>query len=333
MTEPRRTALVTGVVGQDGILLSQLLLAQGYDVWGLSRAAPQRWGLLRSHAPDVIALEGDIRDTATVREALERAQPDEVYNLAAFSSVARSWDSAAEVMEVNALAVVGLLDAIRDARDSAGREIRFYQASSSEMFGSPGTAPQDETTSFHPRSPYGVSKTAAHHLTVNYRESYGLYACSGILYNHESALREPHFVTRKISLGVAAIAQGRADHIELGNLDVSRDWGSAHDFVRAMWLMLQQTTPDDYVIATGRSHTLGDFLTAAFSHIGITDWTPYVRSNEALVRPAEVTNLVGNPARARSVLGWSPTRTFTDVVASMVEHDLQVAPDLDGVPR
>jgi GDPmannose 4,6-dehydratase len=226
-------------------------------------------------------------------------------------------------MEINTLAVVTLLDEIRAMREATGRDVRFYQASSSEMFGSPAVSPQTEQTTFHPRSPYGVAKSAAHFLTMNYRESYGLFACSGILYNHESPLREPHFVTRKITAGVAAIAQGRADRLKLGTLDVSRDWGWAPDYVRAMWLMLQHDKPGDYIVATGRSRTLHDFLTAAFSCVGVDDWSGHVVTDEGLLRPAEVVGLVGDASKARVELGWEPTVPFEEIVSRMVRHDLE----------
>jgi GDPmannose 4,6-dehydratase len=250
------------------------------------------------------------------------ADPDEVYNLAAFSSVARSWAQAHEVVETNTLAVVGLLEEVRAHQESSGHLVRFYQASSSEMFGSPTESPQTELTAVHPRSPYGVAKSAAHYMTVNYRESYGMFACSGILYNHESPLREPHFVTRKISMGVAAMATGQADRLQLGTIDVSRDWGYAPDYVRAMWLMLQHDQPGDYVVASGRSRTLREFLTIAFSCVGIDDWSDLVVSDDTLKRPAEVVGLVGDASKARSTLGWAPTKDFTGIVAEMVEHDL-----------
>jgi GDPmannose 4,6-dehydratase len=255
---------------------------------------------------------------------LRVAEPDEVYNLAAFSSVGRSWAQARTVVEMNTLAVVGLLDEIRRFSTGRERDVRFYQASSSEMFGSAEQTPQTEETPFHPRSPYGVAKTAAHFLTVNYRESYDMFACSGILYNHESPLRPAHFVTRKISLGVAAIATGRADHLQLGSIDVARDWGYAPDYVRAMWLMLQQDEPADYIVASGRSRTLSEFLTAAFACVGIDGWSTYVRSDTQHVRPAEVAGLVGDATRARSRLGWSESVTFEEIVAEMVEHDIRL---------
>ena len=272
-------------------------------MWGLVRGRSARTSLLEQRVPSVHLVHGDLRERALVDRVLTAAAPDEVYNLAAFSSVGRSWEHAHEVMDINALAVVSLLDQLRALQERTGREVRFYQASSSEMFGSPAVSPQTEETTFHPRSPYGVAKSAAHFLTMNYRESYGLFACSGILYNHESPLREPHFVTRKITAGVAAIAQGRADRLELGTLDVSRDWGWATDYVRAMWLMLQHDVPGDYVVASGRSRTLQDFLTAAFACVGIDDWSGYVVSDQSLLRPAEVLGLVGDATKARDVLG------------------------------
>ena len=328
-----RRALVTGASGQDGLLLAELLQQQGYRVWGLVRGGDgPRIELLRTRTPGLEVVHGDLCDRELVARTLREVAPHEVYNLAAFSSVARSWTHAREVMEVNALAVVNLLDEIRGLQDELGRGVRFYQASSSEMFGAPAASPQTESTALHPRSPYGVAKSAAHLLTMNYRESYGLFACSGILYNHESPLREPHFVTRKITQGVAAIAQGRADNLRLGTLDVTRDWGWAPDYVRAMWLMLQHDEPGDYVVATGSSRTLTDFLTAAFARVGIDDWTGLVRSDESLRRPAEVVGLVGDATKARTTLGWESTVGFEEIVARMVEHDLAAGAEVaEGV--
>ena len=319
-----RTALITGAAGQDGILLAELLVEQGYAVWGLVRAGSERIALLQRRVPTIQLLHGDVRARDVLVDAVRTADPDEVYNLAAFSSVGRSWSHVHEVMEINALAVVTLLEELRTRQDTTGRGIRFYQASSSEMFGTPAVSPQTEDTAFHPRSPYGVAKSAAHLLTMNYRESYDMFACSGILYNHESPLREPHFVTRKITAGVAAIAQGRADRLELGTLEVARDWGWAPDYVRAMWLMLQHDVPGDYVVASGRSRTLRDFLSAAFACVGIDDWSGLVVSDEGLTRPAEVVGLVGDPTKARKVLGWESTMPVEEIVARMVRHDLDV---------
>ena len=320
----RRTALITGAAGQDGILLAELLVEQGYLVWGLVRDGAQRAALLRQRVPTMQLLHGDLGERDVLVEAVRTSAPDEVYNLAAFSSVARSWSHVHEVMEINALAVVTLLEELRTRQDATGQRVRFYQASSSEMFGTPSVSPQTEETAFHPRSPYGVAKSAAHLLTMNYRESYDMFACSGILYNHESPLREPHFVTRKITAGVAAIAQGRADRLELGTLDVARDWGWAPDYVRAMWLMLQHDVPGDYIVASGRSRTLREFISAAFTCVGIDDWSNLVVSDEGLMRPAEVVGLVGDPTKARKVLGWESTMPFEEIVARMVRHDLDV---------
>jgi GDPmannose 4,6-dehydratase len=321
------TALVVGAAGQDGILLSRLLLARGLRVVGLVRPGP---ALDRLHrlVPGVEAVLGDVTDRERMREVIDLVLPDHVYNLAALSSVGRSWELVEEVMEVNTLGVVGLLEAIRGLAERTGLAVRFYQASSSEMFGLPVDSPQDETTRFHPRSPYAVSKLAAHHLTINYRESYGLFACSGILYNHESPLREPHFVTRKITQAAAAISLGLADGLSLGTLDVARDWGHAEDCVEAMWRIMRHDEPGDYVVATGRSRTLRDFLDAAFAVVGIGDWGPYVHCDPALRRPIEVANLVGNPGKARDVLGWRPQHTFEELVAEMVEADLRLLHDV-----
>jgi GDPmannose 4,6-dehydratase len=319
----RKRALITGANGQDGILLAELLVGEGYQVWGLVRDDGPRTELLRDRVPGITVLRGDLCDRGLLTSSLEAVRPHEVYNLAAFSSVARSWGQAREVMEVNSLAVVDLLEAVRAQNAASDQAIRFYQASSSEMFGTPAVSPQTEETAFHPRSPYGVAKSAAHLLTLNYRESYGMFACSGILYNHESPLREPHFVTRKITQGVAAIAKGEANHLELGTLDVARDWGWAPDYVRAMWLMLQHDEPGDYIVASGQSHTLREFLSVAFACVGIDDWSTYVVTDPALVRPAEVMGLVGDASKAQKVLGWQPTVPFEEIVERMVRHDLE----------
>ena len=325
-----KSALITGAAGQDGILLADLLTAAGYQVWGFVRDGSSGLAMLRERVPSIKTVCGDIRDSEAVAVALRAAQPNEVYNLAAFSSVGRSWALAQQVVEINTLAVVGLLDELRSFRDETGRDVRFYQASSSEMYGTAAHSPQTEETPFHPRSPYGVAKSAAHYMTVNYRESYDMFACSGILYNHESPLREPHFVTRKISMGVAAIAAGKADHLKLGNLDVSRDWGYAPDYVRAMWLMLQQDAPEDYIVASGRSRSLRAFLRVAFSCIGVDNWSDYVTSDEELKRPAEVRGLVGDASKAKERLGWLPTASFEDIVSTMVRHDLAATTQTSG---
>jgi GDPmannose 4,6-dehydratase len=315
------TALVTGAAGQDGVLLCRLLVRNGMRAVAMVRSAADR-ERLEALAPGAEPIEGDVTDGDRLSDVLAQAEADQVYNLAAISSVGRSWELVDQVMNVNTIGVVNLLEAVRRTADRTGRQIRFYQASSSEMFGLPTVTPQDEQTNFHPRSPYAVSKLAAHHLTINYRESYGLFACSGILYNHESTLREPHFVTRKITRAAAAISLGKQDELVLGNIDVRRDWGHAEDYVEAMWRMLQHDVPGDYVVATGRSRALTDFLAAAFAAVGIQDWRPYVRSDPSLQRPVEVGDLVGDAGKAHRVLGWKPRRTFEDLVAEMVEADL-----------
>jgi GDPmannose 4,6-dehydratase len=320
------TALILGAAGQDGILLSRLLLEHGLRVVGLVRpgAAEDR---LRQLAPGVEITAGDVTDSERLAQVLGHYRPGQIYNLAALSSVGRSWELVEEVMAVNAMSVVHLLEGVRRLQAGADVPVRFYQASSSEMFGLPKTSPQDENTNFHPRSPYAVAKLAAHHLTINYRESYGLFACSGILYNHESPLREPHFVTRKITRAAAAISLGLTDRLTLGTLDVARDWGHAEDYVDAMWRIMQHDDPGDYIVATGCSRTLREFLSTAFCAVGIQDWEPYVRCDPALRRPIEVSNLVGNPDKARRVLGWTPGHSFEDMVTEMVDADLRLLHD------
>ncbi len=323
MTSGRR-ALITGAAGQDGILLARLLCDAGYSVWAFVRSSSRRLSLLRRMVPEAQIISGDVADSTALGEAPKVVMPDEVYNLAGFSSVARSWDHATEAMTVNAQAVVSLLEFIRAHNHVAKTDVRFYQASSSEMFGRPQETPQNESTAFRPVSPYGVSKAAAHLLTMSYRVSHGMFACSGNLYNHESPRREPHFVTRKISMGVAAIATGRSTDLTLGNLDVERDWGYAPDYVRAMWMMLQADVADDYLTATGRSHSLREFLDVAFAVVGISDWSKLIRHDAGFVRPAEVADLVGDSSKARSVLGWSPTVGFAEIIERMVVHDIDL---------
>jgi GDPmannose 4,6-dehydratase len=322
------TALIIGAAGQDGILLSRLLLENGLRVIGLVRpgAAEDK---LRRLAPSVEITLGDVTDSERLGEVLDQYLPEQVYNLAALSSVGRSWELVEDVMAVNAISVVHLLEGVRRLQARADGRVRYYQASSSEMFGLPTTSPQDENTNFHPRSPYAVAKLAAHYLTINYRESYGLFACSGILYNHESPLREPHFVTRKITQAAAAISLGLTDQLTLGTLDVARDWGHAEDYVDAMWRITQHDQPGDYIVATGLSRTLREFLGTAFGAVGIQDWEPYVRCDPALRRPIEVSNLVGNPGKAHRVLGWTPRHTFEDMVAEMVDADLRLLHDAE----
>ncbi|HVL68447.1 MAG TPA: GDP-mannose 4,6-dehydratase [Vicinamibacterales bacterium] len=315
---PKR-ALITGITGQDGSYLAELLLDKGYEVVGVLRrsSASNLWRI--DHLLDRITLKpADLLDQLSLIRLIEAAEPDEVYNLAAMSFVPASWDQPMLTGEFNAQGVTRMLEAVRQVN----ARVRFYQASSSEMFGKVREVPQTELTPFYPRSPYGVSKVFAHYITVNYRESYGLFACSGILFNHESPRRGLEFVTRKVTDGVARIRLGLADSLALGNLDAQRDWGFAGDYVRAMWLMLQQPEADDYVVATGVSHSVRELVEIAFEHAGL-DWQQYVRQDPALLRPAEVDHLVGNPGKARQVLGWDFEVDFPGLVRMMVDADLE----------
>ena len=318
------TALITGITGQDGLYLSQLLLAKGYDVHGLIRGQnnPRR-EIVELTVPDVTLHTGDLTDMSSLIRALRDSDPDEVYNLGAISFVAYSWQNAALTSDVTGKGVLTVLEAVRLHADDDPSAVRFYQASSSEMFGKVQETPQRESTLLWPRSPYGVAKVFGHYMTINYRESYGMHASSGILFNHESPRRGPEFVTRKISQAVARIHLGMQDELVLGNLDSRRDWGFAGDYVEAMWLMLQQPHADDYVIATGETHSIRDFCEAAFGHVGIKDWERYVRQSPEFMRPAEVDVLIGDASKAREVLGWKPTVTFDELVAMMVEQDLE----------
>ena len=313
-----RRALVTGITGQDGSYLAELLLEKGYEVVGVTRrlSAPnlERIEHLRGR---VDLRQADLLDPMSLLDVVDEVRPHELYNLAAMSFVPASWRQPMLTGEYNALGVARILDAVRRVDAS----IRFYQASSSEMFGKARETPQTEETPFHPRSPYGAAKAFAHHITVNYRESYGLFAVSGILFNHESPRRGLEFVTRKVSDGVARIKLGLADKLSLGNLDAHRDWGFAGDYVRAMWLMLQQDVPRDYVIATGVSRSVRELLEAAFGHVGL-DWRDHVRVDPVLLRPAEVDHLIGDASRARAGLGWSPVVDFERLVGMMVDADL-----------
>ena len=320
------TALITGITGQDGLYLAELLLAKGYDVHGVIRGQnnPKR-ELVESLLPDVRLHHGDLTDTSSLLRALRDSAPDEVYNLGAVSFVAYSWENAQLTTDVTAKGVLNMLEAVRLHTGDDPTHIRFYQASSSEMFGKVQETPQHERTLLWPRSPYGVSKVFGHYMTINYRESYGMHASSGILFNHESPRRGPEFVTRKISRAVARIKLGMQDELVMGNLDAERDWGYAGDYVEAMWLMLQQDVADDYVIATGETHSIRDFLDLAFAHVGIDDWTPYVRQDPSFMRPAEVDTLIGDASKAREVLGWKPRVSFPELVALMVEADLAAA--------
>ena len=313
-------ALITGIGGQDGSYLAEFLLAKGYEVAGLIRRARSEHHDRISHIQNRLTLfEGDVLDQVSLTGVLRKFEPEEVYNLASQSSVFRSWAEPILTGEVNALGVSQILEAIR----SINSKIKFYQASSSEMFGKVRESPQNELTPFYPRSPYGVSKTYGHFVTVNYRESYGIFAVSGILFNHESPRRGLDFVTRKISHGAASIALGRINELVLGNLDVERDWGFAGDYVEAMWRMLQQSTPDDFVIGTGEAHTLRDFLREAFEHVGLK-WEKFVRCDTQLMRPAEVEHVVADCTKARTTLDWKPRTSFPNLVRMMVDHDLQL---------
>lgn len=314
-----KRALITGITGQDGSYLAEWLLSQGYVVIGMvRRASTENFERIEHLRERITFLQGDLLDPFSLIHVLDTAQPDEIYNLAAMSFVPTSWNQPTLTGEFTALGVTRLLDAMRTVCPRA----RFYQASSSEMFGKVREVPQSETTPFYPRSPYAVAKVYGHYITVNYRESYGLYAVSGILFNHESPRRSLEFVTRKISDGVARIRLGLARELRLGNLDACRDWGFAGDYVRAMWLMLQQPEPDDYVVASGESHSVREFCEIAFAHVGL-DWRNYVVTDPAFLRPAEVEHLIGNPAKARARLGWAPTVDFTGLVQMMVDADLE----------
>jgi GDPmannose 4,6-dehydratase len=316
-------ALITGITGQDGSYLAEFLLDQGYEVVGMVRRTSTVNFHRLAHIQDQIDLvPGDLCDQVSIIHLLEEYKPDEVYNLAAQSFVQTSWSQPVFTGDVTALGVTRVLDAIRIVNPG----IRFYQASSSEMFGKVVQVPQRETTPFYPRSPYGVAKVYGHWITINYRESYDMHASSGILFNHESPRRGLEFVTRKITNHVAQIKLGLADELRLGNLDARRDWGFAGDYVRAMWLMLQQDTPDDYVISTGETHSVEQFLDEAFGYVSL-DWHDYVAQDPRYMRPAEVDLLVGDSSKAGHKLGWEPTVTFSELVQLMVDADLQMLQD------
>jgi GDPmannose 4,6-dehydratase len=316
MEKPR--ALITGVTGQDGSYLAELLLEKGYEVFGMvRRASTENFARIEHLRRDIELVQADLLDQLSLITVLQRLRPREVYNLAAQSFVPTSWDQPVLTTEFNAVGVTRLLEAVR----LVDRTIRLYQASSSEMFGKVREVPQTEQTPFYPRSPYGVAKVYGHYITVNYRESYGLFACSGILFNHESPRRGKEFVTRKISDTVARIKLGVAKELRLGNLAARRDWGYAKDYVRAMWLMLQQDQPDDYVVATGQEHSVQEAAEIAFAHVGL-DWREYVREDAALLRPAEVDHLIGAAAKAHARLGWQPIVNFKELMELMVDSDL-----------
>lgn len=317
----QRRALITGITGQDGSYLAEFLLEKGYQVFGLTRRTSTPNYERIKHLIDKIELiPGDLLDQQSLTSAVAQSNPDEIYNLAAQSFVAASWSQPVLTGEFTALGVTRMLEAVRQVKPGA----KFYQASSSEMFGKAQESPQNEQTPFHPRSPYGVAKVYGHWITINYRESYNLFTVSGILFNHESPRRGLEFVTRKISHTVAKIHLKEADHIVLGNLDAKRDWGFAGDYVKAMWLMLQQKAPDDYVIATGENHTVREFCEAAFKVVGITNWQKYVKTSKEFTRPAEVDFLIGDAAKAKKVLGWQPKVTFGELVQMMITADIKL---------
>jgi GDPmannose 4,6-dehydratase len=323
-----RRALITGVTGQDGSYLAEFLLEKDYEVFGMTRRAStenvERIGHLTDH---ITLIQGDLLDPHSLVSALRTSEPHELYNLAAQSFVPTSWNQPVLTAEFTGVGVTRLLEAIR----TVDPDIRFYQASSSEMFGKVREVPQTETTAFHPRSPYGVAKTYGHYITVNYRESFGLFAVSGILFNHESPRRGLEFVTRKISDGVARIKLGLADELVLGNLDAERDWGFAGDYVEAMWQMLQQDEPDIFLVAMGATHSVREFADVAFGHVGL-GWEQHVKTDPRFLRPAEVDQLVGDASKAKKVLGWEPKHSFRDLVEMMVDADLErLAPA--AVPR
>ncbi len=316
-------AFITGITGQDGQHLAEFLHSKGYQVFGMLKGQNNPRALqIRDEFPYVELVPGDLADLTSLVSALEYVQPDEVYNLGAISFVAISFGQAELTSNITGLGVLRMLEAIRMVGGTQNNTIRFYQASSSEMFGKVREVPQSELTPFHPRSPYGCAKVFGHDITVNYRESYGIFACSGILFNHEGPRRGLEFVTRKISNTAARIKLGVEKELVMGNLDAKRDWGYAGDYVRAMWMMLQQPEPDDYVVATGETHSIEEFLTLAFDEAGLGDWRPYVKQDPRFFRPAEVDLLIGDPTKAREKLGWIPEVDFPSLVKMMVQNDL-----------
>lgn len=313
-------ALITGITGQDGSYLADLLLTKGYTVYGMVRRSSSPNYERIEHILDSITLiQGDLLDQSSLSRAIDIAQPDEVYNLAAQTHVGESFKQPVATAEYTGLGCLRLLEALR----LSGGHARFYQASTSELFGNAHYVPQDEQTPFAPRSPYAVAKMFAHHTTINYRQAYGIFACCSIMFNHESPRRGLDFVTRKITDGVARIKCGLQDTLELGNVNAQRDWGYAKDYVRAMWLMLQQAHPSDYVIATGESHSVEDFLEEAFSVAGLAHWSHYVKINESLYRPTDIHDLCGNASKAQKKLGWNPTVSFNELVSMMVHADIR----------
>ncbi|MBX3308857.1 MAG: GDP-mannose 4,6-dehydratase [Cryobacterium sp.] len=320
-----KRALITGITGQDGMYLGELLDRKGYEVYGLVRGQNNpKVAEVRDVLPNAKLLFGDLTDLGSLLRVMEIAAPEEVYNLGAISFVAHSWENAGMTTDVTGKGVLNMLEATRKLAGSDPASIRFYQASSSEMFGKVQEVPQKESTLLWPRSPYGVAKVFGHYMTINYRESYGMHASSGILFNHESPRRGIEFVTRKVTTAVARIKLGKQDSLTMGNLEASRDWGYAGDYVDAMWRMLQQPAADDYVIATGVTHTIRDLLDVAFAHIGITNWADYVSYDKQYERPAEVDLLIGDATKAKDVLGWEPTVDFTELITMMVDSDLEL---------
>ena len=316
-----KRALITGITGMDGSHLADLLLEKGYKVYGMERRSSSKNRVNTAHLEGKITfINGDLTDQNSLVRCLKESQPSEVYNLGSMSYVGESWNTPETTGDINGLGVLRVLEAIREY----GHPVKFYQASTSEMFGRMVENPAKESTPFYPRSPYGVAKLYGHWITKNYRESYGMYACSGILFNHESERRGIEFVTRKITDGIARIELGLQDKITLGNLDSYRDWGYSPDYVEAMWLMLQQDKPSDYIVSTGKYHTPHDFLTSSFKHIGIDDWSKYVKQDERFMRPADVYYLRGNADKAREELGWKPKTSFEQMVSKMVENDIKL---------
>ena len=314
-----KTALITGIAGQDGAYLTELLLEKGYRVFGMDRQAPEDYVENIEHLKSKISFRrGNLMDQMSLIDLIEEAQPDEIYNFAAQSFIPLSWKEPVITGDVNALGVTRILEAIRRVKP----DVKFYQASSSELFGKPETKPQNENTPFNPGTPYGTAKLYAHNITANYRDKLGLFSCSGILYNHESPRRGKEFVTRKITLSAAKIKLGLLDKLHLGNLDAHRDWGFAKDYVQAMWLMLQQDEPDDYVIATGEEHSVRELVETAFSHLGL-EWEKYVVQDPKFFRPVDLNMLVGDSSKARKRLGWKPSVSFDELVKLMVDSDVK----------
>lgn len=317
----QKRALITGITGQDGSYLAEFLLSENYKVFGLTRrTSTPNYERIRHIEDKIELIPGDLLDQQSLTSAIKYANPDEIYNLAAQSFVATSWSQPVLTGEFTALGVTRMLEAVRQVKPKA----KFYQASSSEMFGMAHESPQSESTQFHPRSPYGVAKIYGHWITINYRESYDLFAVSGVLFNHESPRRGLEFVTRKISHGVAKISLGQADEIVLGNLEAKRDWGFAGDYIKAMWMMLQEDKAQDFVIATGENHSVREFVEQAFKTVNITNWKKYVKTSKEYMRPAEVDFLIGDASKAKEALGWKPTVSFKELVAMMVKADIDL---------